>query len=293
MTYMDEYQENIRLDSASDVEKSYRMLCAGIAEREGVAEELANPLSMEEKQYKLKELERLCGRSEDSPFIVDLKHKKFTKTGFRYFAVAFYAHIYHAFIDVVFGIALSAPPSAALRRTLVDNLWDEFGVGEQNNAHLRIYEDSVLSYLELVPLSESEMQWVGSGGDSEACLFNVKFGVERNAMLTAQMWSEVGKLPFRAALSATVFGSECASRYVFPPIVDCIKRSGIPDDVSKYFRLHIGCDEHHYNDLKAAFIQFINTRQDIIEAEAGLRIMLGIRGKFCEHLKSKDLLENP
>ncbi len=169
MTYVDEYQENIRLDSVSNVEESYRMLCSNIAEREEVAEDLTKPLSADKKGHKLRELEQLCEKSRDHPFIVDLKHKKFTKTGFRYFAMAFYAHI--------------------------------------------------------------------------------------------------------------------------PPIVDCIKRSGIPGDVSKHFSLHIDCDEYHYSDLKTTFTQFINARQDIIEAEAGLRIMLGIRGKFFEHLKSKNLLE--
>lgn len=262
MTSIDEYQKSIRLDSVSNVEESYRTLCSNIMEREGVAEDPTKLLSVDEKEHKLRALEQLCEKSGDCPFIVDLKHKKFTKTGFRYFAMAFYAHIYHAFVDVVFGIALYAPPSVALRRALVDNLWDEFGAGKQNNAHLKIYEDSVLSYLELMPLSKSEMQWIELGYDSEACLFNARFGVERSATLTAQMWSEVGKLPFRAALSATVFGSEYASRHLFPP----------------------------NNDLRATFIQFINTRRDIIEAEAGLRIMLGIRSKFFNHLKSKNLL---
>ena len=289
MAYLDDIQNTIPLDIEMSVSDSFQNLKREIIERGGFETELENTISQIDREAKFKELEQLCEKSGNHDFIHDLKHKVFTKEGFRYFALAFYAHIYHAFEDVIFGIAHHAPPSVSLRRVLINNLWEEFGSGEQENSHLQIYEDTILTFLQVQPLQESEMQLIALGHKSEMRLFATKYGVDAMATSTANMWAEVGKLPYKAALGATAFGSEFTPRHLFPPIADCIKRSGLPGDIERFFSLHIACDECHFGDLMQEFSRLINTRQDIVEAEAGTRIMLQIRSRLFDHLRDKNL----
>ncbi len=291
MIYLDDLQNTIRLDSASGVLEAFQNLKDKIIEEDGLVGELKNTLSEAELNSKFKELEQLCEKSGEHPFIHDVKQNEFTEEGFRYFALAFYAHIYHAFEDVIFGIANSAPPSVSLRRTLISNLWDEFGAGNQESSHLQIYEDTILSFIQAQPLQESEMHWFELGHDSEVRLFASKYGVDEKATVTANMWSEVGKLPYRAALSALVFGSEFTPRHLFPPIADCIKRSGLPDNVGLFFRLHIACDECHFGELMGELNRQVKTRHDLVEAEVGTRIMLQIRNYLFDHLRDKKLFK--
>jgi hypothetical protein len=289
MAYLDDIQNTIHLDSATSISDSFQNLKMEIIERGGFETGLRNAISQLDRDAKFRELEQLCEKSGNHDFLHDLKHKVFTEQGFRYFALVFYAHIYHAFEDVIFGIAHHAPPSVSLRRILIHNLWEEFGSGEQKNSHLQIYEDTVLSFLQAQPLQESEMQWIALGHESERCLFATKYGVDPIATSTANMWTGVGKLPYKAALGATTFGSEYTPRHLFPPIVDCMKRSGLPDDVARFFNLHIACDECHFSDLMQEFPKLINTRQDLVETEAGTRIMLQIRSRLFDHLQDRNL----
>lgn len=290
MTYIDDLQNTINLVSANNLSETYENLKTEIAKKHGYTNSLNKPISADEMDAKFEEFELICQKSGNHPFIQDLNTKKFSPEGFRYFGLAFYAHIYHAFEDVIFSIAQSAPPSIALRRIIIDNLWDEFGAGVQADSHLQIYEDTVISYLEVPPLTESEVLWLENSPKTEACLFAIKYGVDKNATAATELWSAIGTLPFRAALSAMVFGSEFTPRYLFPPIVSAIKKSDLPESVSRFFSMHIICDDCHFHEFMKVFVLFIQTKQDIVEAEAGLRIMLEIRNQFFDHLYEKNLL---
>lgn len=230
------------------------------------------------------DLEAHCETVSGHPLLDRMNSYSLNQSSCRYFAAAFYAHIYHAFEDVLFGICLCAPPYPELREFLIKNLWEEFGSGDAAACHLRVYENSLLKVLSIQPLSRTDVEQISRGPENELSVFARLYGLKEAAIWTAINWTDMRHLPFRASLGATVFGSELTPKFLFPSIISCLSRSSLPDNACDFFRLHLDVDGAHFLELKRVLRTYVLDFHHLIQVLAGVRLMIQIRHDLFSHL---------
>lgn len=287
MFTIDEINAQIDISHTNDINSAYENVYNSIKNNYVSIE---NTIDKSLLNNRFNSFQELCEKSSKHPLIESFNNRKLSEDGLLYFSKAFYAHIYHSFEDVMFKICVNSPPYVDLRLEIIRNLWDEFGSGKKEDIHLRIYEQSLLKPLNISSLNDTEVSKLNTGDvEEEYKIFISKYQLEREVIQSSVQWSNIGNLPYMAALGAIVLGSEFTPRVLFPPIVNCLKNTGLDGGLSKFFSMHIIVDKKHYSDLKSILLKHIKNHNDLIEVEAGLRIMLQIRNDFFTHLYTKNI----
>ena len=209
----------------------------------------------------------------DHPVIMRIKRGELTRNQLRIFAIQY--GIYCSYFPRFLCACAANIPDDQTRMSLIENLWEEHGSGKISGSHRVLFEKFCLS-LGVTPLELKNARPLPS-----------------TQIYVEYVLNMCQDSSFIKSLGALGPGTEFFTSKEYDLIYRGLQKvEGLTEDDLEFWSVHITLDDHHYEDMMASIVPWLNNETNVALLKAGAERAVDLEILFWDgledHLFGKD-----